>query len=40
MIGLCHKILVLVDFSPCSDEAFKTAEQVARASESERSCSM
>jgi nucleotide-binding universal stress UspA family protein len=35
MIGLFHKILVAVDFSPCSDEAFKTAVQVAHASESE-----
>ena len=35
MIGLFHKILVPVDFSPCSDEAFKTAVQLARASESE-----
>jgi len=35
MIGLFHKILVPVDFSPCSDEAYKTAVQLARASESE-----
>ena len=35
MIGLFHKILVPVDFSPCSDEAFRTAVQLARASESE-----
>jgi nucleotide-binding universal stress UspA family protein len=35
MIGLFHKILVPVDFSPCSDEAFKTAVQLARTSESE-----
>jgi len=35
MIGLFHMILVAVDFSPCSDEAVKTAVQLARASESE-----
>jgi nucleotide-binding universal stress UspA family protein len=35
MTGLFHKILVPIDFSPCSDEAFKTALNLARASESE-----
>ena len=35
MIGLFRKILVPVDFSPCSEEAFKTAVQLARASEAE-----
>ena len=35
MIGLFHKILVPVDFSPCSDAAFKTAMQLAHASKSE-----
>src|ERR1700675_842121 len=35
MIGLFHKILVPVDFSPCSDAAFKTAVQLAHASKSE-----
>jgi nucleotide-binding universal stress UspA family protein len=35
MTGLFHKILVPIDFSPCSDEAFKTALNLARGSESE-----
>ncbi len=35
MIGLFHTILVPIDFSPCSDEAFRTALNVARASESD-----
>jgi nucleotide-binding universal stress UspA family protein len=35
MIGLFHKILVPIDFSPCSDEAFRTALNLARASGSE-----
>lgn len=35
MIGLFHTILVPIDFSPCSDEAFRTALNVARAWESE-----
>jgi nucleotide-binding universal stress UspA family protein len=35
MVGLFHKILVPVDFSPCSDAAFKTAMRLARASELE-----
>jgi len=35
MTGLFHKILVPIDFSPCSDEAFKTALNLARTSESE-----
>jgi nucleotide-binding universal stress UspA family protein len=35
MIGLFRKILVPVDFSPCSDAAFKTAVQLARASKLE-----
>jgi len=35
MIGLFHKILVPVDFSPCSDAAFKRAMRLARASKLE-----
>lgn len=35
MLGLFHKILVPVDFSPCSDAAFKTAVQLAHASKLE-----
>lgn len=34
-VGLFHKILVPVDFSPCSDEAFRVALQMARAFHSE-----
>jgi nucleotide-binding universal stress UspA family protein len=33
--GLFHKILVPVDFSPCSNEAFRVALQMAHAFESE-----
>jgi len=35
MTGLFHKILVPIDFSPCSDAAFKTAMRLARASKLE-----
>lgn len=35
MAELFHKILVPVDFSPCSDEAFRVALEIARAFESE-----